>query len=251
MSVALLKYFLTAALRDKLLVSMLIVLVLGSSLSVFLADSAVTEQDQFTLIYTASSLRLVSILGLVLFVIFFVRRSFDSKDIEFLLSRPLGRVQILVSYSVAFLFIAFFIGLAVGLALFGVAPHLFGLNHFFWIFSLIVEIFAMVCVSMFFAMQISSAAASAMASLSVYVLGRLMGQFLGIVDSALVDGQGAYAMALQLVSVITPRVDLLAQSTWLIYDVQFDAFLFACLQVFIFSLLCLAAACLDFSRRQF
>lgn len=251
MSLPLLKYALLAALRDKLLLSMFVVFMVGASLSVFLASSAIIEKDQFTLVFTAASLRLVSVLGLVLFVVFFVRRSFDSKDIEFLLSRPLSRVQVIVTYAIAFSLIAVLMTMAVGVALYSVAPHLFGLNHVIWLISVVLESVAMVCVSLFFAMQITSAASAAMASLGVYVLGRLMGQLLGIIDSTLVDGQGLYAMALQIVSVITPRLDLLGQSSWLLYGVNSGDIFFAFVQVFSFSLLVVSAACLDFSRRQF
>lgn len=250
-SLPLLKYTLIAALRDKLLLSMFLVFVVGASLSVFLASSAIIEKDQFTLVFTASSLRLVNVLGLVLFVIFFVRRSFDSKDIEFLLSRPLTRIQVIVSYAVAFSLISIVMNFAVGIVLYSVAPHLFGINHIIWLISLIFETIAMVSVSLFFAMQISSAASAAMASLGVYVLGRLMGQLLGIIDSELVDGQGLYSMALQLVSVITPRLDLLGQSSWLLYGFDNMSLAFAFGQVFAFSVLVISAACLDFSRRQF
>ncbi len=230
---------------------MVIVLAVGSSLSLFLGSSAIVEKDQFTLVFTASSLRLVSVLGLVLFVIFFVRRAFDSKDIEFLLSRPITRVQLIVSYICAFSIISIAIVSGVGLALFSVAPSLFGFDHFIWLVSLVFECVAMVCISMFFAMQITSAASASMASLGVYVLGRLMGQLLGIVDSSLVDGTGFYAVALQVVSVITPRLDLLGQSSWLLYGVELQSFIFASLQVLFFSFLVLSSACLDFSRRQF
>lgn len=251
LSLPLLKYALLAALRDKLLLSMFIVFVVGASLSLLLASAAIIEKDQFALVFTSASLRLVNVLGLVLFVIFFVRRSFDSKDIEFLLSRPISRVQLIITYAVAFSIIAVIMNFAVGLALFSVAPHLFGYSHMLWLVSLVFESIAMVSVSLFFALQITSAASAAMASLGVYVLGRLMGQLLGIVDSSLVDGQGIYAMALQLVSVITPRLDLLGQSSWLLYGVEGGSAVFACFQVFAFSVLVVAAACLDFSRRQF
>ena len=251
MSFPLVRYVLMAALRDKLILSMFVVLVLSSSLSLFLASSVITEKDQFTLVFTASSLRLVSVLGLVVFVTFFVRRSFDGKDIEFLLSRPISRLNIVFSYVFSFSIMAVCVSLALTLALYAVAPHLFGMGHVFWLLSIIVENIAMVTVAFFFAMQISSAATSVMATLGVYVLGRLMGQLLGIIDSALVDSSGIYAVTLQVVSVITPRLDLLGQSSWLLYGYEGNYFVFALFQVMFFIFLVISAAYLDFSRRQF
>ncbi len=252
MSLPLVKYVLMAALRDKLVISMLISLAVGASISLFLGSAAIIEKDAFSLIFAASALRIISVFGLVLFIVFFVRRSFESKDIEFLLSRPVGRVSIIFSYAFAFLILAILVSLAVGGVLFAVAPHIFGLNHMYWLVTVAVEAIIMVNVAFFFSMQISSAASASMLTVAFYVLGRMMGQLLGIVDSDLVDGAGLFAMALQLVSVITPRLDLLGQSSWLIYGVSdFSTVIYAVVQGAVFSFLILCAASLDFVRRQF
>ncbi|HBR68524.1 MAG TPA: hypothetical protein DEA55_04015, partial [Rhodospirillaceae bacterium] len=67
---------LTAAVRDKLVISLLVLLALGASMAVFMGSSAVIEQDRFAVVFASGGLRLASVLGLVLFVVFFVRRSF-------------------------------------------------------------------------------------------------------------------------------------------------------------------------------
>lgn len=252
MSAPLIKYVLKAALRDRLVLSLVILLLVGGSLATFLGSSAIIEKDQFTVVFAAGGLRIISILGLVLFVVFFVRRSFESKDIEYLLSRPLSRLAILYSYAFAFCILAVMIQIAVGLAVYSVSPHLFSYGHILWCVSVMIESIIMVNVALFFAMYISSSANACMATLSVYVLGRLMGQLLGISDSTLVDNTGIYAMALQLVSMITPRLDLLGQTSWLIYGADgaygIDD---ALIQGAVFSALVLVAASLDFVRRQF
>ncbi|MBI1301033.1 MAG: hypothetical protein GC137_05150 [Alphaproteobacteria bacterium] len=252
MSLPLVKYVLMAAVRDRLILSMIVVLLISSSLAVFLGSAAVIEKDQFTVVFVGSSLRLISILGLILFVIFFVRRSFDNKDIEFLLSRPVSRLSIIFSYSMGCMLLAFFMSAAVALNVIAVAPHLVGEGHVYWIFSVMVESVIMVNIALFFAMYISSAATASLISLCVYILGRMMGQFLGIVDSDLVDSYGIYAMATQAVSVITPRLDLLGQTSWLIYGVEGGISLpMLFLQAIIFSFLVLMASAYDFSKRQF
>ena len=252
MSYPLVKYVLMAAVRDRLILTMIIMLVLGSSLAIFLGSSAVIEKDQFSVIFTAAGLRFVSVLGLVLFVVFFVRRSFEGKDIEFLLSRPVHRLDVIFSQAISFSLLAILISLFVGLALFTVSPHLFGEGHILWVFSIMIENILMVNTAMFFAMYISSAATASLATFGVYVLGRLMGQLLGITDSSLVDSNGIYAMALQLVSVITPRLDLMGQSSWLIYGVDEGVgFLTVFFQGIVFTALVLGAASWDFIKRQF
>lgn len=253
MSLPLVKYVLMAALRDRLILSLIVILLLGSSLALFLGNAAVIEKDQFTVIFAASGLRFISIFGLVLFVVFFIRRSFEGKDIEFLLSRPIGRLHIIFSYALSFSLLAIFMGLTVGLAVYAVAPHLFGAGHVLWTTSIIVESIIMVNAALFFSMYISSSATAALVTSGFYILARMMGQLLGITDSSLVDNTGIYAMALQMVSVIMPRLDLMGQSSWLIYGAEGSTIGIAYIigQGIVFSALVLLAASLDFLRRQF
>ncbi len=252
MSLPLVKYVLMAAFRDRLILSMLVIILLGSLLSIFLGSAAIIEKDQFTLVFTAAGLRIISVLGLVLFVIFFVRRSFEARDIEFLLSRPISRLNIIFSYGTAFSLLAILMGLAVGVAVYSVAPHLLGAGHALWILSIIVENIIMVNIALFFSMYISSSAAASLITLGFYVLARMMGQLLGIIDSDLVNSSGIYSAALQIVSVITPRLDLMGQTSWLIYGVSGDITAWHILaQGFVFPALVLLAASFDFTRRQF
>lgn len=253
MSLPLVLYVLMGALRDKLILSMLVVFAVTSSLAIFMGSSATVEKEQFTLIFAASALRLVGVLGLVMFCIFFVRRSFDSKDIEFLLSRPVGRVRFVLSYALAFTVLAVVMTCAMGVTLYAVGPHLFGRGHALWLLSIGIENIIMINMAFFFAMYISSAATASMAVLGFYVLGRMMGQLLGIVDSPLIDNDGVIAMALQLVSIITPRLDLIGQTSWLLYGLENNTygFIYATIQGGVYVLLILAATSLDFLRRQF
>ena len=241
------------ALRDKLIISLLVLLAVGSSLAIFMGSSAAEEQSQFTLVFAAGGLRLTGVLGLVLFVVFFVRRSFEGKDVEFLLSRPISRVAFLLSYSTAFVILAAILTVSIGVCIVSVSPHLVSSGHTFWLLSVLVENIIMVNAALFFAMYMSSASSGAMATFAFYVLGRMMGQLLGIVDSELVVDTGPMAMAVQLASVITPRLDLLGQTSWLLYGVDqaVIGFGFVCLQGVFFCSLVFLAALLDLLNRQF
>jgi hypothetical protein len=252
MSSHLVKYALMAAFRDRLVLALFLILILGSALAVFLGSAAVVEKDFFTTVFTGGILRITGVMGVVLFVVFFVRRAFDSKDVEFLLSRPIGRISFLLSYSLAFSIMAFFLSLAIGLCIYAVSPHMFSQGHMVWVLSIIVENIIMVNVALFFAMYLSSAATAAMCIAAFYVLARMMGQLLGIIDSSLVPDIGAVSMAVQLISVITPRLDLMGQTSWLIYGVDTGFGLFSIMmQGLVFCFLILLAAMLDFTRRQF
>ncbi len=253
MSWSLVKYVLTAALRDRVITALMILLILGASLSVFVGSSAIIEKNQFSAVFAAGSFRFIGAFGLVLFVVFFMRRSFETKDVEFLLSRPIGRVQFLLSYSFAFYVLAIFMGLAQGLAVYILGPHLFGEGHILWTVSVIIENMIMASMALFFSMFLTSAATAAMASFGFYVLARMMGQILGIIYADYsVSNMPILEMAVQMVSVITPRLDLMGQTSWLIYGVgeQINlAFVFA--QGLVFTMLVSLASMLDLVRRQF
>ncbi|MDB2682952.1 hypothetical protein N9Z27_01720 [Alphaproteobacteria bacterium] len=253
MSFSLIKYVLTAALRDKLIISLLITMAVASSLSVFMGSAAIVEKDQFSLIFAGGGVRLAGVFGLILFVVFFIRRSFEARDIDFLLSRPVGRVEFLISYSAAFSILAIATGLVQLLCLYILGPHLFGEGTILWGFSLIIENIIMVNVALFFGMYFSSAASASMAVLALYVLGRMMGQILGILQTggkaSIFEG---LEMAMNMVSTVTPRLDLMGQTSWLLYGTEGDVgYLFLILQGVLFCSLLLGASLIDLVKKQF
>ncbi len=235
------------------MLSLLIIMLLASLLAIFLGSSAIIEKDQFTLVFTAAGLRIISVLGLVLFVVFFIRRSFEARDMEFLLSRPVSRLTIIFSYGIAFSCMAILMGLAASLVVYSVTPHLFGYGHILWGFSIVFENIIMVNIALFFAMHITSSSSASLVTLGFYVLARMMGQFLGIIDSNLVDNEILYPTIMQVISVITPRLDLMGQTSWLIYGASDGdiSLLHILAQGIVFPVLVLFAAALDFARRQF
>lgn len=253
MSLSLITYVWKAAIRDRLIIAMLVMVGLSASLSIFMASAAITEQDQFAAVFSSGSLRVLGVLGLALFVCFFIRRSFDSRDIEFLLSRPISRTQFIVSYAMAFSSLAVLIGAACALCLYTISPTIVSQGFWLWSLSILIENIIMVNIAFFFAMMLSSASTAVLSVLAFYVLARMMGQILGILDTGggAVSSQGL-EIAMQVVSVITPRLDLLGQTSWLIYGADVGiSFMFVLVQggVFLFMVLC--AALIDLFTRQF
>lgn len=254
MSIPLVKYVLTAALRDRLIFSMLILLALGTSFSIFLGSAAATEKDQFSLVFASGGLRILGVMGLVLFVVFFIRRSFESKDVEFLLSRPIGRVQFIVSYAVALSILAIIMGGATGGSLALLAPHLFTEAYILWSLSIIVENIIMVNIALFFSMVLTSAATATLSTLAFYILARTMGQILGILDFGFgFPDSNVLEYIMQGISAVTPRLDLMGQTSWLVYgfDAETVGFGFVVLQGLVFSFLIILASLIDLIRRQF
>ncbi len=253
MGLQLVRYVLLGALRDKLLLSMVLIYILVTSGSLFFGSSAILEQIQFALVFTSGSLRVAGVLGLVLFIVFFMRRSFESKDVEFLLSRPVTRLQFILSYSGAFSMIALLLGAASGLILYAISPS-FTAGHALWVLSICVENIIMANIALFFAMVLTSASAGVLATLGFYVLARMMGQLLGIIlatqNNDFIGRTMEYIF--QIVSMIIPRLDLMGQTSWLIYPPSSEITAgFILLQGFVFTGLVLSACLFDLKKRQF
>lgn len=250
----LVRYVLMAALRDRLVISLGLLIVVGACLSIFLGSAALTEYDQFARVFAGSGLRFTGVVGLVLFVVFYIRRSFDNKDVEFLLSRPITRTGFILSHALAFSLLAAALSLAIGIAVCLVSPGAVAAGHALWTFSLMIELIIIVNAALFFSMVLSSAAGGAMAVFGLYVLARLMGQLLGIAEK----GEGAVIAtvlegAMNMVSMVVPRLDLMAQTTWLIYPESIGEvnFTFVIFQGMIYTGLLICAALIDLRRRQF
>lgn len=256
MSLVLIRYVLTAAVRDKVFLAFLIMLAVGASLSLFFASSAVIEKDQFAIIYMGGGLRIISALGLVLFVVFHMRRSFDTRDVEFLLTRPLPRPVFLLSHAAAFSIIAVVTGLAVAGTIAVWArnlPDLSGLP--LWTLGLCLELVIVANVALFFSMVLSSPVSGGLACLGFYVLARLMGQLLlitkiGISEMPVVH---VFQLIMRFLSIFIPRFDLLLQSNWLIYGVSHGSVGYGFLlgQGVVFLSMVLLAALFDLQKRQF
>jgi hypothetical protein len=131
----------------------------------------------------------------------------------------------------------------------------------------------MAVASLFFSMVLSSAAGSALATLGLYVLSRLVGTLLGI--AALPPDKTVYALlnnAMDIISIVIPRLDMMGQTSWLVYGVEgsggvgyltrsgafahmmmahlgIEGFMAA--QGVLFVALLLSASAYDFMRRQF
>lgn len=255
MNIQLVKYVVIGALRDKLILSLFLLLLVSLSMALFFGSSAIVEQDQFTLIFASGGLRFASVLGLVLFVVFFMRRSFDTKDIEFVLSRPVSRISFILSYACGFSIIALLFGISVFGAVLAVSPHLIDTGHFLWGASVILEFIIMANVALFFSMILSSSAGAALACFGFYILSRMMGQILGIIQSGL-TGETTQSHMLEsgmfLVSILMPRLDLMGQTSWLLYGLsEYFWYGYTLIQTVLFVALILLAAIWDLLKRQF
>ena len=247
------KYVLTAAFRDRLLLGFMLLLIVGISLSLFMGSSAITETDQFSLIFAASSLRISGNIALILFVVFYIRRAFEARDIEYLLSRPITKFQFLLAHFIGFSILAMMAAFLITLVLMGMPSFGSNTSLLTWGLSLWVEFNIIVTMAMFFSLMLSSAVTGSLATLAFYVLARLIGDILGIIDAGAVTNINVvFEKIMLIISVFVPRLDLMAQSAWLIYGADGAVnWVFLLSQGAIFTSFIFMAALLDLNKRQF
>lgn len=249
------RYTLLTALRDWLFIGLVLLVGMAYGLSVFTGSTALVEQSQMSIAYFAGSSRLVLMVGLIVFVCFHVRRLFDNREIESMLSKPISRTEFVFSYWFGFLILAIIAVVPVVIIMESIyRPNNAGLAY--WVASLILELAVVLAFALVSSLILRSAVSAVMASFSFYLISRLMGFFVIAIEqhSLMTTGGWGQVMALVLkyISSVIPRLDLYAKSSWLIYGVdgQMDLWVFQ-VQSIVFIGLLLSMAVFDFKRKQF
>ncbi len=253
MSLPLINYTLKAAKRDRLIWIMTVTFVLAICMSIFMSSAVAVEKEIFAVVFMGGSMRLFAVIGIVLFVCFYVRRLFENREIEYLLSRPISRAGFVLANAFALSVVAFFFALCATLAVGFVVYDAFSASYALWCTSFVVELLVVVHAALFFSMVITSAAGSALATMGFYVFSRMMGQLLGISESGVdLPGGEFLNMLFNAISMFIPRLDLLTQTSWLVYGVQdMQACALSIAHGLVIIPLLLLAAIFDLTRREF
>ena len=247
------RYVLATALRDRLFLALIVLVVLAAVLSVFIGGAAVVEKRELSVVYVASATRLILVAGLVLFVCFQVRRAFDSREIEVMVARPISRPNFVLAYA-ASLFVLSLAAAAIAVAVVGAVARPEAAPLAQWALSLLVECSLMVLIALFFALTLSSAVASVLACFGFYVLARMVGLLTGIAADV---GEGSLverivAGAMEVISVVIPRLDLFGQSAWLVHGLEGEIGASVILaQGLVYAPLIILATIFDMQRRYF
>lgn len=247
------RYILMAALRDRLFPAIVLLVAIIISLSNFFASSVITEQDQFARAFAAYGFRLFGNIILIMFVVTYIRRSFEVRDIDYLLSRPIGRVKFVLTHSLAFSFIAVVAAILLGGTTVMLERADLHAGVWLWWLSIAVEFIIMMNVAMFFSFVIGSATACMTITFCFYLLSRLMGEILGILQRPQ-DGVLSIILGrvMEIISVFIPRLDLMGQTKWILYGVPDNISLpFIIAQCCVFLALVVGATMLDMNKRQF
>ena len=249
------RYILLTAQRDSIFSGLVIAIIFGCYIAFFLGGAALDEGAQMALVYAGGISRIITILGLIIFVAFHIRRSFENKEIDQMIVRPISRAHFIISYWLGFSLVAFFFVMFTAFMLYllpvlqdSTPPTFFGL--FYWSLSLFCESVIVVSLTMAASLILRSTVVAVLLCIGFYVLSRMMGFML-----ILVTRPGAYGPAnaiFKQISKLVPRMDFFAKTEWLIYGIQDwnQVYLFL-EQGAIYTFLLLTVAVIDFQRKQF
>jgi hypothetical protein len=247
-------YTLKAAFRDYMIRVILCSFLIILALSSFFGSSAISESLAFTAVYAASSMRLVASIGIMLFIAFYFQRAYASKDIDFILSRPVGRAQFVISSFFSFILIAFLLAFVTVSCLSVLTWFNMHQSLLLWGIGLFAEIALVAAITMFFSIMLNSPLTSFASSFGFYVLSRMSGAIFGTIDA----DQAAFPFSIlgkvmEVISIILPRLDLIVKSEWIVYGTSdyISSVLYALVTVFCFSIFILFACIIDLKRKEF
>lgn len=252
------RYTLITAMRDWLFLGLFVLCATAIGLAIFLGSTALVEQSQMAMSYAAGATRFIVMVGLITFVCFHVRRSFENRELEVILSRPLSRASFVCAYWCGFALLGILVVVPLVVALAVLLPvNYMGLA--FWGMSLMLETALVMAFTLLAALILRSAVSSVLASLGFYILSRMMGFFVAstakptyLVVQQSFDFNSIVGALLKTLSIVFPRLDLFGKSTWLVYGVQHhqDMWIFP-VQSLVYIPFLLVVAVIDFRRKQF
>jgi ABC-type transport system involved in multi-copper enzyme maturation permease subunit len=251
---AIIKYILKNAVRDRLYIGILLSLIIAFAISIFLGSTMLVEQKQTATVFIAGSTRLILAIGMILFVCLSINRAFENKEVEFILAKAISRQKFVMSYFIGFVLTFLLVYLPVILAVYLFCKvNLIG--YLFWSLTLILEIILIIAFAVLVSLILKNPLNSIMSTFSFYMISRLMGMFVSAIvipDNIEIAYRYWLPSALKMLSVIFPRLDLFAQSSWLINNNSYQSMItIIILQFVIYLLLLITMSFHDFKKKQF
>jgi len=241
---------LLTALRDRLFAGLFLLLAACFALSIFLGGAVLDEQLQAALVFAAGGGRVILVLGLTIFAAFHVQGLFETREVEAILARAISRSQFVFAYWMGLATLA-----VIGSALFGLAIAViteFNPGAILWAGTLLAECVIMMGVVTFAGLMLERATPTVMFTLGFYALARLMGFFVAIRQTT--DDTPINILinrGLDAVLLLIPRLDLFAQTRWIVYGSEAIDLVMLATQTGLFLALILTAAVFDLRRKQF
>lgn len=249
------RYVLLTAIRDRLFAGLLVGIIFATYISSAMGATAMLEPQQMTIAFAAAASRIIVMVGIIVFIAFHIRGAFDSREIDLLLSRPISRTKLVLSYWLGFVVVSTLLCIPAMLVL-AYLGILDSKGYALWCLSLVVESWLVVSMALFAAVTLKSGVVTVLTGLGFYTISRMVGFFVATTSShTLFENQHMTAIArwtMKIISVVIPRGDFFTKGSWLVYGYEsLEVMWLFLIQGAVFIPLLLAATIIDFSRKQF
>lgn len=258
---AIVEYVILTARRDKLFIGILLLVLSAISLGSFIGGSSVVEQSQSVSAIVCGASAYIIILGLTIFTCFHIKRSFENKEIELFLSKPISRPKFILSYLIGIGAVSGLIILPLMLSLLALQNigFLYGhkVDYMWWCLSLYMECLIAVMFAIFAALLLRSAVISVLATIGFYVFAKITGLFLVLLNNPIASGfDNIFSLSskkvLYVICMLFPRLDLFSQTEWLIYGFSgLELLARLVISTLVFVSLTILCAIYDFTRYEF
>ena len=214
-------YTLLEALRDRFFLLILAANLVFFSLSLLVAELAVSEARETQAALLAAAVRLFSALALGLFVLSAVLREINDKGLELILARALPRASWYFGKLLGFALLALFIAVAGALTLaFCATPGALWL----WALSLFCELLIVVCLSLLVLISFNNITLAFSAVSAFYLLARSM-EAIQLISAAPIMATGSTShrlmvMGLDAIAWLLPNLNRFTRAEWLLYGAE-------------------------------
>ena len=237
--------------RDAVFLGTTIITICCACFSIFLGSNAVVEMQEAKIIYTAGFTRIAVILGFTIFVVFYIKRMFENHEIEVILSHAISRSQMLLSLFFGFSVVLFILLLPISVILCLLKTNIF--NVLIWSVSVYFEGVLMLGFILCCSLIIKSFVHSLTASFMMYLLCRIIGNFVAYLTlSKSLEWSAILGSLLKVLSILIPRLDIYGKTSWLIYsDFTLQNITLCIMQTIIFCGIFLCIAAIDLRKKEF
>ena len=247
------RFTLIEALRNRMLLLALILVLAGLAFTRFLQQIAITESTQIQTALLAALLRFGAVFMLAGFVVTSMVREFNDKVAELILSRPLRRSSYYLGKLAGYAAVAVLLALLFSIPLLLFAP---ARQVAAWGISLAAELVLVAAFALFCALTLTQVMSALAAVAGFYLLARSIGALQIMAAHPLADsleqGQGLVNSVIEGVAFLLPGLDRMTQTGWLIYSGPAAAeFLQLLAQAAVYTLLLCGAGLFDLQRKNF
>ena len=246
------KYIFLTAFRDRLYQALFAVIILTFLFTRFIGEVTLVEQQEANIIFFVNIFRLILVLGMSIFTCLHISRMFENKEIEMMLSKPINPFVFIFSLFIGYWLtsILFILGAFVLLTF---STHNFSALSI-WSLSVFFEIGVLLAFALFVAIILKNPIISIIATITFYILGRMIGFFLYFTERQVSIKADVLDFIMHkfiyYISAILPRLDSFSKSSWIISN-DFALSEVAIIQALIFIPFVLIMAVFDLKRKEF